>query len=523
MVALSKAALSSEGSPVEASASSSPRPGSDAEPSMNRRLDPWLLALAGTFAVAVAWTFFAFPYLPMVDLPQHAAQLSAWVHLHDPAYGFADQLELNWWTPYLLSYLVARPFVALLGVVGALKLVVLGSVLASMAAYWWLLRSVKQDEWLCLLGLPLAFGFSFYFGFTNFLLGTPLILATLVLALRYAEQPSVRRGIPFAALLGATFLAHVIAFAISSAVAFLLTARRISSLRELLRDYWPLLGGLACVVPWIPGFTRSPDISAQPEIWQLGWGRLWALPATLFAINRADEFATWLGVVALALTVLSLGKPSRSVARYGLLLLVVLAYFLFPFKLRGVSFLYQRFAALIIPGLILLAAGARPLLPAWLRRPALALFGAVWLTLFARRMHEFNQEAGDFAGVIRELPPRLRVRPMIFANRSSAFPATPLFLHFPAYYQAAKGGYLGYSFARYYTCFVRYKPGVDIGMAEDQEWNPYSFDARTEVPKYDYFIARAADDRARPLFRGSPQRVALEKRVGSWWIYRAEE
>lgn len=490
---------------------------------MTRRIDPWLLALAGTLAAAIAWTFFAHPYLPMVDLPQHAAQLSAWVHLDDPAYGFVDQFDVNWWTPYLLSYLLARPFVALLGVVGALKLVVLSSVLANMAMYWLLLCHVKQEQWLCLLGLPLSFGFSFYFGFTNFLLGTPLILAVVVLALRYAERPSVQRGVPFALLLGTTFLAHVIAFAISSAVAFLLTARPVRSLRGLLRDYWPLLGGLACVVPWIPGFTRSPDISAQPEIWELGWGRLWALPGTLFAAHRADELATWLGGGVLLLVLLSLGKPSRSVGRFGLLLLAVLAYFLFPFKLRGVAFLYPRFAALLIPGLILLAAGERSLLPWWLRRPAIALFSAGWLALFIQRTSAFNREAGDFAGVIRELPARLRVRPMIFANQSAAFPGIPLFLHFPAYYQAHKGGYLGYSFARYYTCFVRYKPGVDIGMAEDQEWNPYRFDAAAEVPKYDYFIARAAQDLAHPLFRGSPQRVVLEKHVSPWWIYRAEE
>ncbi|MEY2936588.1 MAG: hypothetical protein RL033_7337 [Pseudomonadota bacterium] len=490
---------------------------------MTRRIDPWLLALVGTLAAALTWAFFAFRYLPMVDLPQHAAQLSAWVHLDDPAYGFADQFELNWWTPYLLSYVFARPFVVLLGVLGALKLVVLLSVLGTMAMYWLLLRCVKQDEWLCLLGLPLSFGFSFYFGFTNFLLGTPLILATAVLALRYSEQPTIRRGIPFALLLGATFLAHVIAFAISSAVAFLLTARRVSSVRGVLRDYWPLLGGLACVVPWIPGFAKSPDISAHPEQWQLSWQRVLTLPSTLFAVSSADELATILGVAVLILVALSLGKPSRSIARYGLLLLALLAYFLFPFELRGVSFLFPRFAALVVPGMILLAAGARPLLPTWLRRPAMVLFAGYWLSTFVLRLRDFNQEAGDFAGVIQELPPRLRVRPMIFANQAAAFPGTPLFLHFPAYYQAEKGGFLGYSFARYYTCFVRYKPGVDIGMGEDQEWNPHSFDPSTEVVKYDYFIARAGGDEARRLFRGSPQQVVLEKHSHPWWIYRAEE
>src|SRR5262245_11884810 len=187
---------------------------------MTQRFDLRLLSLAVALAATVAWVLFHFEYLPMVDLPQHVAALSEWVHLDDPRYGFADQFEINWWTPYLLSYLLARPFVLLLGVAGALKLVVLLSVLGTMAAYWLLLRTAGQDEWLCLLGLPLSFGFSFYFGFTNFLLGTPCILITLVLALRYAENPSARVGVPFALMLGATFLAHVIAFAISSACAF---------------------------------------------------------------------------------------------------------------------------------------------------------------------------------------------------------------------------------------------------------------------------------------------------------------
>src|SRR6185295_4237474 len=193
-------------------------------PRMTRRIDPWLLSIAATLAAVVTWVFFHFTYLPMVDLPQHAAALSEWVHLDDPGYGFADQFEINWWTPYLLSYLLARPFVPLLGVLGALKLVVLLSVLGTVAAYWALLRSVAQDEWLCLLALPLSFGFSFYFGFTNFLIGTPFILVSLVLALKYSAQPSARVGVPFAIVLGATFLAHVIAFAISSAGAFALTA-----------------------------------------------------------------------------------------------------------------------------------------------------------------------------------------------------------------------------------------------------------------------------------------------------------
>jgi len=488
---------------------------------MTRRVDRWLLCIAFALTAIVAGTFAYFAYLPMVDLPQHAAQLSAWVHLEDPDYGFADQFEINWRTPYLLGYLLARPMVPLVGIVGALKLVVLIAAAGTLGVYWFLLRAVEQDEWLCLLGLPLTFGFSFYFGFFNFLLAIPLILATVTLALRYSRNPNWRTGLLFAAALGVTFLAHALAFAISSACAFLLTARRIQSWRGLLRDYWPLAAGLGCVLPWLPGFLSSPEISAHPEQWNLSLDRIWALPATLFAIGPADRTATYFGYSALAVVLLSLGRPSKTLSRYALFAIAVVAYMLFPFELRGVSFLFPRFAALVIPGLILLAEGPRSLVPSWARRGLVVLFSSAWVAVFALRMQQFDVEATGFSEVVEKMPKRMRVRPMIFANQSGVFPGAPLYLHFPAYYQAEKGGYLGYSFARYFTCFVHYRPGVDIGMGEDMEWAPRRFDAAREVPKYDYFIARSENDVLDTSFRRSPSKIVLETSAGGWWSYRA--
>src|SRR6187431_2750194 len=110
---------------------------------MTRRVDRWLLCIAFALTALVAGTFAYFAYLPMVDLPQHAAQLSAWIHLDDPNYGFAEQFEINWRTPYLLGYLLARPMVPLVGIVGALKLVVLFAAMGTLGVYWFLLRAVE--------------------------------------------------------------------------------------------------------------------------------------------------------------------------------------------------------------------------------------------------------------------------------------------------------------------------------------------------------------------------------------------
>jgi hypothetical protein len=142
--------------------------------------------------------------------------------------------------------------------------------------------------------------------------------------------------------------------------------------------------------------------------------------------------------------------------------------------------------------------------------------------MFVGRLREFNHEARGFESVLQALPRAQRIRPMIFARGSGAFPGAPLFLHFPAYYTAEKGGVLGYAFARYYECLVHYRPGVDMGMREDDEWHPERFDARREVPQYDYFIARADGDIAQTSFRGSPKPIELQMSKDGWWVYRAK-
>ena len=100
----------------------------------------------GCLALIMSWLFFGNHYLPATDLPQHAAQLAVWVHYEEPAYRFAEQFELNWFTPYLLGYVMARPLVPLLGL----------GVPAPVEAFLKLLGGAASPCALVALGLFLA-------------------------------------------------------------------------------------------------------------------------------------------------------------------------------------------------------------------------------------------------------------------------------------------------------------------------------------------------------------------------------
>ena len=50
------------------------------------------IALAAV-ALAIVALLWSVDYLPLVDMPQHVAHLSFWVHYGDPRYGFAEQFR----------------------------------------------------------------------------------------------------------------------------------------------------------------------------------------------------------------------------------------------------------------------------------------------------------------------------------------------------------------------------------------------------------------------------------------------
>src|SRR5215471_5814308 len=138
--------------------------------------------------------FIASPYLPMVDLPQHAAQIAVWLRLDDPAFSNRELFTLNLRTPYLTGYVAARELAVLVGVVPALKIVVWGSAVLHWYAFSRLVSRLGHPSWLGVLGLPLGLGYPFYFGMVSFTAALPFVLFTITAALTHREAPTLRSG-----------------------------------------------------------------------------------------------------------------------------------------------------------------------------------------------------------------------------------------------------------------------------------------------------------------------------------------
>jgi len=171
-----------------------------------------------TGALLVAWGAFAgwcvsgIP--PSVDLPAHAAQMqtlaelvrgnpevSAWYEAHFPlGYGFPIWLFLP------VSLLTNGAFAARVAAWTGLMLFPL--------AHLALARTLRRPLWTVVLGLPLAFNISYWYGFLPSFFALPLALLALALYLRMLQQPGrvVLGTVGLALLSTATMLSHLVSF-----------------------------------------------------------------------------------------------------------------------------------------------------------------------------------------------------------------------------------------------------------------------------------------------------------------------
>jgi hypothetical protein len=197
---------------------------------------------------------------------------------------------------------------------------------------------------------------------------------------------------------------------------------------------------------------------------------------------------------------------------------LLLGFCLFPLSFGGFTPLHPRFAAFMVPALLILFEPHAAPRVAWLPPCIVATTGA-WLALFSVRLHQFARETQPISDFIARMPAGLRIRPIVFERTSAVFPALPALIHLSAYYVPAKAGVQGYSFAMYPTSVIRYRSFVTPTMTQGSEWRPDWFSAAQELPDYDCFLVHSASDRSRELFGEQLDQVSLVFHEQGWWAY----
>lgn len=477
------------------------------------RLLPAAFLVMAAAALAPLWSV---EYPPMVDLPQHAAVVFIWKHYSDPAYGYREIFQLDLFSPYLIGHALARLAAVALPVPAAMKAAVSLAVLALPLALAHLLRRAGGDPWGALLGFPLAYGFAFYWGFTNYLLAVPVGLAFAAAGLGYARAPSRRKGAALALFAFVLYSCHALAFALCVPIvaAWILAFSGFSGWRRL----WPLAPAAAVIAVWVVALRLVDPNAAPPLLWSEPlWQRLAELPKMLVGAGRRG--GPWLvgGLLALALPWVGARWRGRPAWRWIPVATALALYLAAPNRALGTWFVYPRFAvfAAAFVLLVLEPASAR-----WRRRLGRGLvlaFAAGWMVFLGLELRAVDAEARGFDAVIEHAEPGRRLLGLVFDPGYEHAAGLPVFAHFHMWYLARKGGLAEYTFGIAAPQLIHYRPGAGPLSHPELSLHPERFDFRRDG-RFDYFLVRSRRDLGPRLFAGAP--VVLEARSGAWWLYR---
>lgn len=490
------------------------------KPSYFRLDNGRLFAIAVFLAAASLWIT---PYLPMVDLPQHTAQVVSLQELWAGTPMFRDTFTLQWFQPYTLTYLMLYTLALVMPVTLASKVFVTVMIVAIPLLTGRLLKELGAHVGLRWLAIPCGFGVAFHWGFLPFMGAVPMGLLLILLTIRFGREPTPARGIGIAAATFLLFFFHVIAL---GAVALLCLAylaflnKNYRNLPQLARLWLPYTAGLPPMAYW---FITTLNRESYVQGADINFGLWWERPLALLSLPMGFGFTEILPAAALGLVVflyplISGARFTQQPERRALLGTLVLLLLIMPTSAFGAIFLYPRLSVFLLPVFLL----------AWDypkdQQPRFAgLVIAIIFAISATNVYRFSvygQNMTDLHRTINVMEPQKYVRYVGATQNTPAF-AEPMHLHTGVWYQAEKRGIVDFNFAFFYPSMVRFQEGRHFWVTDTAVWRAEKFDwEKDQGAFYDYFLVHSAVDVTAGLFRGHEDDVELLTRNGWWWLYR---
>jgi hypothetical protein len=487
------------------------------------------------------------PFLPMVDYPQQLALAAILRWYGDPVRRFRETYELALWAPHGLFKLLVAGLSWILPIDVAGRLVVSLCLVAVGAGALALCRRAGRPAAYALLALALTYNYAFFWGFVDNLLAYPLVLGGLALADGLFERPlfTARSWLALAAVGLLFYTVHLQFLLIFAGAVGWLAICRLPGWRRLTLWLSALVPGVAAgLAAMAYGVLRSPAgvitayelrMRQAPPVRLPLLAKLRYIPELLFGptADRSSVISLGLLLAAVGLAVVFRAPAAeREVAdgprqdllfrtRFATLAGWIACLYLVLPEFRGGYLIAQRIAPLAA----MVAVTALPVprvdrwrLVAWLAAALVVFQLGQTLTAFIR----FRTESAGLASLLEDAKPGQNLAGLIFERNSASWPSMPVYIHFPAYYQAFKGGRILFSFAELFQTSARFRPGQswDGLLMEWNEWSPQLFDYDRHAERFRYFLVRGDRGDVAEAFGGDPARRGLRGwQAGNWWLF----
>ena len=389
-----------------------------------------------------------------IDLPQHANLFRVLADLTTGPLEYRELYRVDWFTPYLLAYVLAYPLTLAWGAIVAVKcLLTLSAVGTPLLMRRWL-KTVGARQELGLFGFLLAFDFSYQWGFLSQSLAMPLMFGYLAAVERQGARPGWW-AILSASLWGvALFFCHGITFAVCMVTmvgCLVIEGGWLKAWRRVLHAL-PLA---ALALLWLAVHGRQADASTT-DAWFANGDRLVTLFSGPF---MAHPSLPWAAASVAALVVLLLvTRPHLAwqTRRMAPLVIALDCFLVLPEYMAATALVASRFCVFVHA---FAPAALEFRSTDWLRRQSSrVVFGmvAAGLLLLNFRLLKFNEELVGLRDLSAHMQPGMDVHNLMpQTHPDSEVFGSMQFGQVPAWITAAQGGIIDDDSAKYYQMPIK--------------------------------------------------------------------
>ena len=503
---------------------------------MNQKVFQKERFLLGLFVAWGAMIFWIAPHPPMVDIPQHAAQISLLRDLLTGQSPWSAQLQINLVTPYLIGYGLASLLSFMMPVVAAMKLLLSLAYICFFAVCVACRKRLSTESSLDWMFVPTFFGFCYSWGMFTYLLAAPIGLFFVLQADKYAAVKTASRGLALVLAGLVLLISHGMTFVLGWGTGVVLLTLRLTPRWKAASFYWPYIVLLAAgLIFYRSGKQIDATIIQTPLPFEYGshlFKRL--IEAVQFPFSFEMKMGSDRSLVPVIVAILSapfllgLRINWRQPSAWVPFACVCLLFFTLPSTADNTALLYSRYSLFLLPTYVWLftAQGAanHPAANktwAWPVLSRLMLVGACVFVLGTTsiRAWRFAEETQAFDAQIDKLAYGERALGLIFDTGSEAARSYVVYVHYPAWYQAEKQGLTDFNFAWFTPQVVRYRPGSSPPVSIGFEWKPNTFEwMKHQGASYRYFFVRGKHD-ADQLFQDAPCPPKVVVSADMWKVY----
>ncbi len=475
------------------------------------------------------------PKLPIVDFPQHVAQLALLKDLLQQKSQWSDLVTINYYTPNLFVYLLGLTLSFVFSAITSLKILISIAYIGFVFACIQLRKHFNSDprlDWAFLLPF---FGYGYEWGFVTFIISAPLALFFIFFTDKYVQKTQLTQAILVFAFGFLLLESHGLMFLFATGTACFISLVHTKNIKHfafvitphlILMSYFVLLFKLNSDFNSSLGMQQYTlnhvDIHWDLSVDRLFYGLIHTVSRTIMNLPAMASILT-IVLVLLSPWLLNL-KPNKNNKSAIIFFAVVCAIMLlFPSYILGTRYVFERFAIFLIPSYTFIFSAEKTNKPNKLPQVVVVLLTIGVLSslcLKTYKNHLFQIETQAIDSALNKLEPNQKVFYLVLDSYSQSNYHTT-YLHYPAWYQVNKAGFIESNtdllgnFARLAPFPVRYRPGVAPELIKDVNEK-----IMIDFKEYRYIIVRHQLNRGlSDIFTMPTCKPTLVDQVEKWAIY----